>query len=433
MSNCAAAPKKCVILHGFACPRGPSPLPTVGRLTGLMSRFNHVVADISGDEGLLSQARAGLPSGAARAEASAVRLRREGVEFKWGDPVVVPSRELLAACAERGRSSVEVVRADPSLLMELQLGAWFDATWEVRLLRRLATGHVRPPARVNLRLAADAAFWLGVRARASKAEWTRWTRTSYVALVYHRLAGERKPGQDRIDLAPETFARQLRLLRRLGFRHLELEEFLSLYEDQLEPRLRRAYVVTLDDGLHDCLSPLLDQPERGIQLFVSTAEVGGRAHWLDDEPLLDWDDVRALARSGIAIGSHARHHVRLVGLEPGALASELEGSRLDLDREVASSSPVLAYPHGAHDEAVRTAAVEAGFRAAFTTNKGRNGRATDPYGLRRVSVHEADGALAVLWKVLTGEGLPRLWLRLRHLRGRTVRVRRADRPGGDSV
>jgi hypothetical protein len=33
--------------------------------------------------------------------------------------------------------------------------------------------------------------------------------------------------------------------------------------------------------------------------------------------------------------------------------------------------------------------------------------------LRRVSVHGADGALAVVWKVLTGEALPGFWLRLR--------------------
>jgi len=165
--------------------------------------------------------------------------------------------------------------------------------------------------------------------------------------------------------------------------------------------MRRAFAVMLDDGLHDCLRPLLGQPERGIQLFVSTAAVGGHAHWLDDEPLLGWDDVRALARSGVVIGSHACHHVRLVGLEPGRLAGELEGSRSDLEREVTSPSPALAYPHGAHDETVRTAAINAGFRAAFTTNKGRNGRGADRFALRRVSVHEADGVLAVLWKVLT--------------------------------
>jgi hypothetical protein len=76
---------------------------------------------------------------------------------------------------------------------------------------------------------------------------------------------------------------------------------------------------------------------------------------------------------------------------------------------------------------VRTAAAEAGFRVAFATSKGRNGQGTDPYSIRRVSVHAADGVLAVLWKVVTGEGLPRLWLRVRRIRHGVLR--RAPRVG----
>ena len=411
-----------VVLHALACGRQAAPLPTVGRLRGLVSRFDYVVANISGDEGIVEPARTGLPAGAALPEAVAVRLRREGVRLVWGEPVVVPRpRELLGFCRERGRSAVEIVRADPSLLTELQLGSWFDATWPVRLLRRPAM-RARLPARTDLRLATDAAFWRGVRSRATASEWTLWTRTSYVALVYHRLAGERREGQERVDLAPETFARQLRALRRLGFRHLELDELLALHESAEPARTRRAFMVTLDDGFLDCLAPLLDRPERGIQLFVPTAEIGGHAHWLGGEPLLGWDDVRLLARSGVAIGSHARHHRPLVGLATGELADELEGSRSDLERENVSRCPLVAYPHGAHDEVVRAAAIEAGFRAAFTTAKGRNGPGTDRFDLRRVSVHEADGVLAVLWKASTGEGLPKVWLRLRHLRRRKARA-----------
>lgn len=411
-----------VVLHALACGSQSTPVPTVGRLRGLMGRFDHLVANVSGDDTVVERARSGLPAGAALSEAVAVRLRREGVELVSGDPVVVARpRELLAFCRERGRSAVDIVRADPSLLTELQLGSWFDATWPVRLLRRLAM-RVRLPARAELRLAADAAFWRGVRSRATAAEWALWTRTSYVALVYHRLAGERKEAQERVDLAPETFARQLRALRFFGFRHLELDQLLALHETKDPARTRRAFVVTVDDGFLDCLVPLLDRPERGIQLFVPTAEVGGRAHWLGDEPLLDWDDVRSLAQAGVAIGSHSRHHRPLVELAPDDLAAELEGSRSDLERETVPQSLVLAYPNGAHDEKVRAAAIRAGFRAAFTTTKGRNGHSTDRFTLRRVSVHEADGVLAVLWKVSTGEGLPRVWLRLRHLRRRRARA-----------
>lgn len=405
-----------LVLHGVAFPRNPTPLPAIGRLRTLAGQFERVVAEVSGDERLLRQARTGLPPGAAVAEAVAIRLRREGVEPVWGEPIVVSGpRQLLALCAERGRSSVEIARADPSILTGLQLGGWFDSVWWVRLLRRMGLRGARPPARAELRLAADVAFWRGVRSYATHPEWERWTRASYTALVYHRLAGEKKPGQERIDLAPEKFARQLRVLRLLGFRHLLPDELLALHDARGTAAARRAFVVTFDDGLRDCLDSLIDRPERGIQLFVSTAETGGRAHWLDDEPLLDWSEVRELASRDVAIGSHARHHRPLTELRPTELADELAGSRLDLERRLADPPAFLAYPHGAHDATVCEAAASAGFRAAFTTAKGRNAPGTDRYCLRRVSVHEADGVLAVLWKVVTGEGLPSAWLRVRGL------------------
>jgi peptidoglycan/xylan/chitin deacetylase (PgdA/CDA1 family) len=377
----------------------------------LVGATDRVVAAITGPGDLIDEAGRGLPEGAARAEAIAVRLRRSGVELEWGEPRRADDvDELQRLCHERGRSSVAVARADPSLLTELQLGSWFDADWRVRLVRRAL---LRVPAGSSaIRVAADLAFWRGVRSAASAAEWQRLTRSSYVALVYHRLAGERKEGQERVDLAPDRFERQLSTLRRLGFRHLPASELLAFHErpDAILPR--RSFVVTVDDGLADSLAPLLRHARMGLQLFVPTQELGGRAHWLDGEPLMTWEDAGSLAAAGVRIGSHVQRHRRLTGLEPHELDSELAGSRSDLREHIDSPLDVIAYPNGAHDSLVRRAASESGFRAAFTTEKGRNGAGTDVYCLRRVSVHAADGPLAVLWKVMVGESLPRAWPRL---------------------
>ncbi len=109
------------------------------------------------------------------------------------------------------------------------------------------------------------------------------------------------------------------------------------------------------------------------------------------------------------IGSHARTHVRLAQSPIENLDEELSGSLLELRAHVPTAVPVLAYPHGSHDEAVRAAAIEASYAAAFTTEVGRNGAGTDRYCLRRVSVKDWDGPLSVLWKATTGELLPRAW------------------------
>lgn len=294
---------------------------------------------------------------------------------------------------------------------------WCEAPWRTRLLRRLRVpaAALALPARRSLRwaeLAADLAHWQRVRGEADPAEWRRLT-SSYSVLVYHRFAGELKPGQERIDIAPRRFHRQLRVLRLLGFRAMPLEELLAFHRGERNDLPRRGYVVTADDAMADAVEPLKRAARHRPQLFVPTAELGGSAHWIDGEPVAGWDDVRALAAAGVAIGSHTRHHRRLTRLDPPEREEELAGSLAELRENVPEAAAVIAYPNGDHDDAVCRGAEEAGYELAFTTEKGRNGAATHPFRLHRVSVHGADGALAVLWKVLTGEALPSWWLRLR--------------------
>lgn len=294
---------------------------------------------------------------------------------------------------------------------------WCEAPWRTRLLRRLRL----PPAvlaplaarsRRWAELAEDLAHWERVRAESTPEEWRRLT-SSYAVLVYHRFAGELKPGQERIDIAPRRFRRHLRVLRLLGFKPLPLEDLLAFHRGERNDLPRRRFAITVDDAMADAIAPLRRAAALSPQLFVPTAELGGVAHWIDGEPVAGWDQVRALGAAGVAIGSHTRHHRRLTELDPAEREVELAGSLAELRERVPGAAAVLAYPNGDHDEAVCRATKAAGYEAAFTTEKGRNGPGADRFRLRRVSVHGADGAPAALWKVLTGEALPGWWLRLR--------------------
>lgn len=247
-----------------------------------------------------------------------------------------------------------------------------------------------------------------------RSEWRRLSGRSYVVLVYHRFAGELKPGQERIDIAPRRFSRQLRALRLAGFRHVSPEAIVAFHSGSGEAVAGRGVAITVDDAIEDCVEPLRRHAAWEPQLFVPTAELGGSAHWIDGEPVASWEQVAGLARAGVRIGSHTRHHRRLTSLGKEERAAELAGSLADLrDRGLPGALDILAYPNGDHDAAVCAAAREAGYAAAFTTEKGRNEAGTDPFRLKRVSVHGDDGALAVLWKAWTGQGLPPAWLRLR--------------------
>jgi peptidoglycan/xylan/chitin deacetylase (PgdA/CDA1 family) len=416
-----------VFLHAMASSPGSTlarSLQQAARAEGLrplIGPFRGPIARLSGPPALLEEAGRGLPEGAAKPEAIAVRLRRRGAELSWGAPHVLPdSSSYLEACRARGVSSVEVVRADPSLLTELHLGAFFNVYWPPRLLRRvLWSAPARVTRRLPLAVVADAAFWAGARAAATDDEWARLTGSSYVVLTYHRLAGDGIPGQERLDVDPAMFGRQLRWLRRLGFRPLSHEELAEFHVNPAATLPRRSFVLTADDGFRDAVVAIHDHISAKPQLFVNTACVGGVASWADDLPLARWDELRDLAAAGAAIGSHARTHARLPQSPPELLDDELAGSLRELQTQVPSAIPVLAYPHGSHDERVRAATIGAGYRAAFTTEIGRNGAGTDPYCLRRVSVKDWDGPVSLLWKTLTGELVPPAWDRW------TQRLRRA--------
>jgi peptidoglycan/xylan/chitin deacetylase (PgdA/CDA1 family) len=393
-------------LHALAGPWGD--VEPTGSLRPLVSSLPRVVARVSGPEELIQDAGSGLPQGAAWAEAVAVRLRQRGVKLGWGEPQVLPWRELLDVCEARGRSSVALMRADPGLVPELQVGSWLHATTTGRAVRG-ALARIRPSRALiarggprAIRWALDAAFWRGVRLASTDPEWRRLTR-SYVALAYHRLAGENKPGQERLDLPPEAFHRQMRVLRLLRFKPLGEDEVVRLVEDPAATPPRRAYVVTVDDGFADCIEPLAAQRAARPQLFVPTAEVGGTAWWAGGEPVATWQRLEWLERAGTRIGSHTRHHAKLPELDAAELHEELDGSRAELDERVARPLTILSYPHGKHDLAVRSAARAAGYRAAWTTEPGRNGAGTDPFCLRRIGIKASDGLPAFMWKVLTGE------------------------------
>ena len=261
--------------------------------------------------------------------------------------------------------------------------------------------------------------WRSRLGRRLRSERRRLAGRSYVVLVYHRFAGELKPGQERIDIAPRRFARQLRALRLVGFRAISPEEIVAFHDGSLEAVPKRGIAITVDDAIEDCVEPLRRHADWQPQLFVPTAELGGSADWIDSEPVASWEQVAELAAAGVRIGSHTRHHRRLTSLGEEERKDELAGSLAELRARLPGALDLLAYPNGDHDDAVCAAAHVAGYAAAYTTEKGRNEAGTDRYRLGRVSVHGADGALAVLWKAWTGQGLPPLWLRLRGLLGRS--------------
>jgi peptidoglycan/xylan/chitin deacetylase (PgdA/CDA1 family) len=127
--------------------------------------------------------------------------------------------------------------------------------------------------------------------------------------------------------------------------------------------------------------------------------------------VLGWEELRALAREGVALAPHSRTHPLLHRVSREEAHEEITGSARDLEREIGSSPPVFAYPAGGYDVGVVRLVSDAGFAAAFTIERGSNDlRRADWLRLRRVNV----GRRATL-ALVRAQLLP-VWARVRRAR-----------------
>lgn len=103
--------------------------------------------------------------------------------------------------------------------------------------------------------------------------------------------------------------------------------------------------------------------------------------------VLPWPELRRLAREGVQVAAHTRTHPALDRLAPAAARAEIRASREDLRRELGVDARVLAYPYGAHDDAVVEAARAEGIELGLTCLPGHDRvPGTDPLRLHRTNV-----------------------------------------------
>jgi peptidoglycan/xylan/chitin deacetylase (PgdA/CDA1 family) len=194
-------------------------------------------------------------------------------------------------------------------------------------------------------------------------------RVAPLVLCYHAVSST---WEHRLAIDPELLLGQVRVLSRVR-------------------RLR----ITFDDAYRSASNviPELQRLGSPVTVFVCTAlarrgspltipELAG-----DDTgelATMDWDELRALNRSGVDIGSHGVSHPRLPELTDAELRDELVDSKAEIESELGGSCTELAYPYGEHDARVRAAARAAGYTRAFGLWRSAD---DDPYAARRLDLY----------------------------------------------
>jgi peptidoglycan/xylan/chitin deacetylase (PgdA/CDA1 family) len=100
----------------------------------------------------------------------------------------------------------------------------------------------------------------------------------------------------------------------------------------------------------------------------------------------DWDTIAQAARAGLGIGGHSATHRALPALDGSELRLEIVESREIVKRRTGVTPQFFAYPYGLWNERLRETVRAAGYRAAFTLDRGRSTWTTSPWSLPRVNV-----------------------------------------------
>lgn len=208
------------------------------------------------------------------------------------------------------------------------------------------------------------------------------------ALTYHRIG---RSQQDPFCVSPEDFAAQMQLLAREGraVSLLQAQRFLAGEETLPQD----ACLVTIDDGMLSTLTealPVLQHAGVPAVAFVSASLIGRETASGGAERYLTWEELRALAGSGlVAIGSHAHTH-RSMALMPLAHArEEMRLSRERLMRELDAEVCSFAYPFGTQSDfntATDQALADCGYALAFNSIHGVIRLGMSPFSLPRVKV-----------------------------------------------
>lgn len=143
--------------------------------------------------------------------------------------------------------------------------------------------------------------------------------------------------------------------------------------------------ITFDDGYLDNLdvaAPILSELGLPFTVFVTSEFVrSGKPDFLSPAAL------RTLASlPGARIGAHGANHVALTECDDSTLRNELTASRQYLEDVLGKEVRTLAYPYGAVDRRVRSAALAAGYRLGACSLAGVNNAQRDPLLLARTEI-----------------------------------------------
>jgi peptidoglycan/xylan/chitin deacetylase (PgdA/CDA1 family) len=222
-------------------------------------------------------------------------------------------------------------------------------------------------------------------------------------LTYHRILATKTGASadpKRIAVHVKQFRRHLAWLSWLGYSTIRLED----YAQELKRGGRRAgcktFAITFDDAYEEVLTlglPILKEYGFIAATFAVSAEQSNR--WDDGKSrLMTSEQLKTWKRAGMEVGAHSCHHAHLTQIDPAQAKREIVESKQQLQDQIGGEVSLFAYPYGETNDEVDAMVSEAGYDAAFATDRAPRDHRANRFRLRRAVIFPRNNAWQILWK-----------------------------------
>jgi len=251
-----------------------------------------------------------------------------------------------------------------------------------------------------MRILKNTSFFIAAILLIGSFGYTFWLRDRYVVpiLTYHHVGIP--SGKWRLNTVSEkSFEYQMNFIKRHGFEVISFDDLVEGIKKGHE-FTRNTVVLQFDDGYEDNYKyafPILKKYGFPAMVFLISDKIG-------TPDFLTWDEIKEMEKNSFLAGAHTRHHVYLPRVSLAQAQDEIAGSKKEIEGHLGHSIDYFCYPSGGFTEEVKRLVKEAGFKAAVSTNRGKDRFNFDLYELKRIHMNNTDDQYSglILWFKLSG-------------------------------
>ena len=156
---------------------------------------------------------------------------------------------------------------------------------------------------------------------------------------------------------------------------------------------KKSVILTFDDGYNDNFEnayPILKANNQVGTFFIISK-------FVNTSGFMTTDQLKAMARNGMEIGSHTESHLDLTTLSNEELLYQIDKSKTDLEKTLDLPIVAFCYPSGKLNPTVESVVKNSGYNFAVT--EGYKVQSNDLYQMPRIRMNPWDSSYDIIFKI----------------------------------